>query len=377
MADAELAPPPAQPPGDVRPLPREAPLSMEETLIRELQARLAAAEGERVRLRRARDELAAALLAAEGAAAEAEAAAAARRAAAQTDAEILLDELDREREVNAELAAQLEAADAERRKLATQLEAADAERRKLEEQLAAVQQGHQRAQRGGRGASPLRPSASAASLAEAGGEEDEGPAALQRRLAALKASRDKLIAVLDGQAAEVEWLTTENAALAEALAELRDVAAKWEAQAQGALGQTEQLKDLLEESATWSTHVAPASSAGGQQQQPGGRSSGGGEQGAAPAGEPGGTEAAAGDLAARCQQLESELLLEKARSSQLDLQVRVLCAELTRAVQASGAMQQALLPLLGGVEARLAAVLAVKPPAALAAALREDGGAAA
>lgn len=40
---------------------------------------------------------------------------------------------------------------------------------------------------------------------------------------------------------------------------------------------------------------------------------------------------------------------------------RALCAELTRAGQSSGAMQAALLPMLGGIEARLAQVLGMRP----------------
>lgn len=43
---------------------------------------------------------------------------------------------------------------------------------------------------------------------------------------------------------------------------------------------------------------------------------------------------------------------------------RALCMELTRAAQASGRMQAALLPLLGGVEARLVQVLGQRPRAA-------------
>ena len=178
----------------------------------------------------------------------------------------------------------------------------------------------------------------------------------------------------------------------QALQELRDIAAKWEAQAEGAGAQNERLKDLLEESASWGAAAAVAEAAaaaeatsarpgGGEavsgqrrrqheqheqheQQQDVGEATGGGAvaEAAAPLG--GGAAAGAAQLAALCRRLESELLLEKARSARLDGQVRALCAELTRAVAASGQMRASLLPLLGGVEARLAAALAVRPPPA-------------
>ena len=135
----------------------------------------------------------------------------------------------------------------------------------------------------------------------------------------------------------------------QSLAQLRDTAAKWEAQAQASLAQNERLKDLLEESATWSIPAAHASSsaplgssaAGGS----GGSSSAAtaavqaaealaaaaaaagspcsaedgnnGRSGAVPGGLPDGSS-----LAELCRKFERELLLEKARSAQLDLQVR-------------------------------------------------------
>ena len=75
------------------------------------------------------------------------------------------------------------------------------------------------------GSRPTSPGSLAASPSAASlllplpGEGDVGgggaAALLHQRMAALKASRDKLIAALDAQAAEVERLGTENAALAE------------------------------------------------------------------------------------------------------------------------------------------------------------------
>ena len=138
--------------------------------------------------------------------------------------------------------------------------------------------------------------------------------------------------------------------LAQSLAQLRDVAAKWEAQAQDSLAQNERLKDLLEESATWSIPAAPAA----PDHSTAAASGGGGAPGdgssraaaaaveaaealaaAAAAGSPkvgdaaggsaaGGAGGAAegGSLAELCRRFERELLLEKARSAQLDVQVR-------------------------------------------------------
>lgn len=47
-------------------------------------------------------------------------------------------------------------------------------------------------------------------------------------------------------------------------------------------------------------------------------------------------------------------------------QVRALCAELTKSAQRSGQMQHALVPLLSGVERRLAEVLGMRPTVAAA-----------
>lgn len=55
----------------------------------------------------------------------------------------------------------------------------------------------------------------AASLEGSAGGDNPTLAVLQQRIAALKASRDKLIGAFDAQAAEVERLSADNAALAE------------------------------------------------------------------------------------------------------------------------------------------------------------------
>ena len=136
--------------------------------------------------------------------------------------------------------------------------------------------------------------------------------------------------------------------LLQSLVQLREVAANWEAQAQDSLAQNERLKDLLEESATWSipalglngSSSGAAAADGGKSRVAGaaaGAPSGPADQATAAAsrGVSGEAGAAAGAAAAGgnesvatagltelCQRFERELLLEKAKSAQLDLQVR-------------------------------------------------------
>lgn len=329
------------------------------------------------------------------------------------DVELLLAELDKERQRSEELLRTLEAAEKEAVSATEKWVKAQQRIKQLESSGGGgAGGGKAKGFFGGIGSGMSR-SGSAANLAAAAAAGEATPAAaagggagqhpngaaaaaaagalvadLQQRIAALKASRDKLIGAFDGQAAEIERLSGDNAALTEALTQLRDVAAKWEAQAQDSLSQNERLKDLLEESAMWDTPgILPGASVGSGASGAGGGTAAGNSAagGAAPAaGAAGGTAAeggvsAPGDagavangsggsgvagLAERCQRFEKELLMEKARSAQLDLQVRALCMELTRAAQCSSQMQSALMPMLGGIEARLVQVLGMKPRAA-------------
>lgn len=227
-------------------------LAEEQMLRRQAEAAVEQAAATCSRLQKARDELAAALLAAERRAAEAEeeqlaaeAAAAAleqalreqqlaadasssspqpaaplspgseplesgsRRgeAALDADLEILLAELDQERQRSEELVRTLEAAERE-------AVAATEKLLRAQQRIKQLEGGGKRGLFGG-----VRKSASAAALPPDGGGEpadgEEGAAALQQRIAALKASRDKLIAAFDAQAAEVERLSGDNAALAQ------------------------------------------------------------------------------------------------------------------------------------------------------------------
>lgn len=148
------------------------------------------------------------------------------------------------------------------------------------------------------------------------------------------------------------------------MAELREVAGRWEAQAQLGLAQAEKLKDLLEESATWDAAHDAAGAAGAE---PGSREAAtdGGWHGvgrqalstdctvaawaacglpsvcctnshhasglaccpADTVGSPAGVEPGRGEggsaeqLEARCARLQRELLLEKTKTAQLELQV--------------------------------------------------------
>lgn len=300
------------------------------------------------------------------------------------DAEVLLAELDRERHRSEELVRMLEAAEHEAVLATDRLMKAQQRIKQLEAKGKGKHSGKDSSKDGGKdggGAEDsLGQAPSAASLEGSAGGDAPTLAVLQQRIAALKASRDKLIGAFDAQAAEVERLSADNAALAESLAQLRDVAAKWEAQALGSLAQNERLKDLLEESATWSIpSAAPTAGAAGATaeagaavaaaaalaQQPAGADGGDGGEAAASAAGAGGARDG-GVLSALCQRFERELLLEKAKTAQLDMQVRALCMELTRAAQSSGQMQAALAPMLGGIEARLVQVLGMRPRAGVA-----------
>ena len=132
------------------------------------------------------------------------------------DLDILLAELDQERQRSEELVRTLEAAERE---------AVSATEKLLKAQQRIKQLGS-----GGKGRGlfgGMKKSASSASLppggaggaagAAAGGEAEaeETAAVLQQRIVALKASRDKLIGAFDAQAAEIERLSGDNAALAE------------------------------------------------------------------------------------------------------------------------------------------------------------------
>ena len=102
-----------------------------------------------------------------------------------------------------------------RRQLEGQAQSAAQQVATLQQRL---QQLEQQEQQQGPDGQQLRAGSDGAWTAGAGqeaGRGGEAAAGLVQRVAALKAARDKLIAALDTQAAELERLSVENAALAQ------------------------------------------------------------------------------------------------------------------------------------------------------------------
>lgn len=159
---------------------------------------------------------------------------------------------------------------------------------------------------------------------------------LQQQVLKLKHSRDKLLEQIDKQWEELDRVGTDNKQLSEEnkklsseLQQAQRLAASWEAQAQDSLQNVDRLKDLLEESAGWSGAVAGAAAPDGTQQ-------------------PGAVDGAA----------QAHLLLqEKAKSAELEVQLRALAAELVRAQHSNLTMGKSVLPILSGIEHRLGDML--------------------
>mmetsp|Transcript_2503 Transcript_2503/g.6433 ORF Transcript_2503/g.6433 Transcript_2503/m.6433 type:complete len:556 (-) Transcript_2503:205-1872(-) len=169
------------------------------------------------------------------------------------------------------------------------------------------------------------------SASELTGDTETQLQKLQEQVSKLKASRDKLLAQIDKQWEEMDKLAAENKAAGDELDAVRWLSAGWEAQAQDGLAQAERLKEMLEEAAGWSA----------------------GQAAAGPQAAMNGYVAAVNGTAPTPQQLEAALLMEKARTAELELQLRALAAELLRSQQASMAIGKAVLPVLSGVEYRL------------------------
>eukprot|EP00873_Tetraselmis_striata_P003140 jgi/Tetstr1/423404/TSEL_014085.t1 len=151
--------------------------------------------------------------------------------------------------------------------------------------------------------------------------------ALESTVARLKLVRDKLLQEMDEQSAIAEALYAENTALAEGLSQQRMLSANWELQAQDGMLKAEQLKGMLEESASWQM------------------------QGQGAAGEESSPES-------RIVELEGKLLAEQAKVADLDLQVRALTAELTKACQHTGELGRSMLPVLTAIESRVEQLVA-------------------
>jgi len=137
----------------------------------------------------------------------------------------------------------------------------------------------------------------------------------------LKLTREKLLLEMDEQSITVERLYAENEALSDALFQQRHVSSKWELQAQEGLARSEQLKNMLEESATWGLNNLTSTDANSPEYQ--------------------------------IEKLEAELVVERAKCADLDLQVRALSAEITKATQHTGELSRSVLPVLTAIEGRM------------------------
>ena len=238
----------------------------------------------------------------------------------QTEIQLLSSQLDAERETHEHLASAAQTAQDAAAEAAARLEFAEQLIRSLQRS------------KGGGG----RKAASSSSSSKT-----DADIATTERIASLKNARDRLIQALDVQAAETERLLTENSSLAAAVQEGRESASRWETQAQEALMQINYLKDLLEESAQWNA-VAAAADENGTSSPSKKRSSSKFKQ---------------RSLEDRCQLAEQALLLQQSRCAGLELQVRALCAELTRVVTDSSGLYRAVHPLLADVEVKMAALV--------------------
>lgn len=108
--------------------------------------------------------------------------------------------------------------------------------------------------------------------------------------------------------------------------------------------QVDQLKDLLEDSARWEA----ATLAEHQQQQAQGQLT-------APGASPGnGAIVTTAPAQQTLERLRVELLGEKARATELELQLRAVAAELLRCQHGSLDLGKSFLPMMAGVEKRLA-----------------------
>jgi hypothetical protein len=154
-------------------------------------------------------------------------------------------------------------------------------------------------------------------------------------------------------------------ALAASVSQARAEGHQWRSQAQDGLLTISQLQEMLAEGASWEASAAAAGDAAatGQDQNTRSQPGEGGDPNASSSSgssiEPLDYSSAAAGSPAK---LRAALLQEQARSTALDLRVRVLSAQLVRAQAAYQAATRSLLPILGGVEARLLALQARSAP---------------
>lgn len=141
--------------------------------------------------------------------------------------------------------------------------------------------------------------------------------------------------------------------LLEEVGQVRSISHKWETQVQDSLVTIERLKGLLEESATWSAQGAGNDAVGSSSH---GSSTNADAAANGNADEMNSTDGLANGethAAVNAERVHAALLIEQARAADLDLQVRALCAELTRAHMAHKDVGRSMLPVLNAVESRL------------------------
>eukprot|EP01023_Acetabularia_acetabulum_P000932 TRINITY_DN10347_c0_g3_i2.p1 TRINITY_DN10347_c0_g3~~TRINITY_DN10347_c0_g3_i2.p1 ORF type:complete len:435 (-),score=88.54 TRINITY_DN10347_c0_g3_i2:1106-2386(-) len=145
---------------------------------------------------------------------------------------------------------------------------------------------------------------------------------MDQKVTMFKKSRDKLLTEVDTQSVEIDRLLSENSALQNSLSVSQEIQNKWKNQAEDALNQIEKLKDMMEESASWV--VVDGNIVQGEN-----------------------------ELQKKVHFLEQELVQGRAKIAKMDLQIRALCAEYTKAAQCNSTIQASLLPALNGIEGRL------------------------
>jgi hypothetical protein len=178
-------------------------------------------------------------------------------------------------------------------------------------------------------------------------------------LAAIAIHANAITAACSNATAAVLCVYLLPQALAASASQARSEGAQWRTQAQDALLTISQLQEMLAEGANWEASAAAAADASTGVDQANSQQADGLQDNS-------GTDAAAaGDAAASSPaKLRAALLQEQAKSAALDVKVRVLIAQLVRAQAAYQTSTRSLLPILGGVEARLLALQARSAPRA-------------
>lgn len=126
--------------------------------------------------------------------------------------------------------------------------------------------------------------------------------------------------------------------LADNGSDLKKDCAGWQSQAQDALSKLNQLQELLAESASWEATQAKLQSTSGDVTAPSAETTADGVE--------------QSDVAS----LRAALLQQQSLNASLDLQLRVVSAQLVRACGAYRSVGRLLLPMFGGLESKLVAL---------------------